>query len=117
MGIEGKLGHVFLCCLLDSQFNIVWHPDQVDGEGIGALTLIRPFDDRIGRLRHIEGVPDAANIEQHLLVKMHDIRTMEIAIAHDIGLERVACKLCIGKHCEMFFAWVIHPHPVIDTLL
>ena len=70
--------------------NIGRHPDQIHGEGVGTLTVIRPFQDRIGRLRHIEGIPDTPDIEQHLLVKRHHIRTMEIAIPHYIRGNRVA---------------------------
>src|SRR5262249_32726059 len=48
---------------------------------------------------------------------MHHKGTMDIAIAHDVGLERVARECGVGKHGEMFFAWVLHPHPIIDTFL
>ena len=36
---------------------------------------------------------------------------MDIAIAHDIGLERVAGTLGIGKHRQQFFTRILHLHP------
>ena len=29
-----QFGHVFLGCLLDGAFNIIGHPNQMDGEGV-----------------------------------------------------------------------------------
>jgi hypothetical protein len=48
---------------------------------------------------------------------MHHKGTKDIAIPHDIGLDRIARERGIGKHGEMFVAWVIHVHPIIDTFL